>query len=87
VSRRPCSGMGWCIRTAVSRLTTRSLARSRFESVTRLSLNRPDLRVLPQMCVKPRNWNVSGLPRPRAFAITGGVPSELDQPRLLSIQL
>ena len=39
------------------------------------------------MCVKPRNWNVSGLPRPRLRSALGGVPSELDQPRLLGRQL
>ena len=33
----------------------------------RLSLNRPDFLVFAHTCVKPRNWNVSGLPRPRAL--------------------
>jgi len=41
------------------------LAGTRFESVIRLSLKRPFL-AFPQMCVKPRKRNVSGLPRPRA---------------------
>src|ERR1035441_9802149 len=58
--------MGRCIRFAISRLTASSLRRTRFESVCRVSLNRPDFRVFPQMCVNPRNWNVSGLPSPRA---------------------
>ena len=39
------------------------------------------------MCVKPRNWNVSGLPRPRASRSLGGEPPELDQARLLGVQL
>ena len=82
----PCSGMGRCIRLAISRLTASSLARIRFESVSRRSLNRPVFLVFPQMCVKPRNWNVSGLPSPRACTVAGGVPPELDQPRLLGIQ-
>ena len=63
-----------------------SLAGTRFESVMRLSLKRPFL-VFPQMCVKPRNRNVSGLPRPRAARSPGGVSAELDQPCLLGIQL
>ena len=67
-------------------MTSRSLARIRFESVMRLSLNRPFL-VFAQMCVKPRNSNVSGLPRPRASPVLGGEPPELDQPRLLGVQL
>src|ERR1700686_5085593 len=34
-------------------LTASSLARIRFESVIRLSLNRPVFLVVPQICVKP----------------------------------
>ena len=67
-------------------LTSRSLARIRFEIVIRASLKRPFL-VFAQMCVKPRNSNVSGLPRPRARSSLGGEPPELDQARLLGVQL
>ena len=35
--------------------------------VFRLTMNRPVFRVVPQMCVKPRKSNVSGLPSPRCF--------------------
>ena len=42
-----------------------SLARIRLESVLRRTQNRPRLEVA-QMCVNPRNANVSGLPSPRA---------------------
>src|SRR6267154_2130143 len=44
--------------------TSRSLAAIRFAIVLRRSANRP-ARVFPHMCVKPRNENVSGRPRPR----------------------
>src|SRR6266571_1247038 len=44
--------------------TSRSLAAIRFAIVLRRSANRPVL-VFPHMCVKPRNANVSGRPRPR----------------------
>jgi hypothetical protein len=46
-------------------LTIFSLARIRLESVLRRTQNRPRLEVA-QMCVNPRNANVSGLPSPRA---------------------
>ena len=39
------------------------------------------------MCVKPRKSNVSGLPRPPPLAVQGGEPPELDQPRLVDVQL
>jgi hypothetical protein len=45
-------------------LTILSFARIRFAIVIRLIQNRP-LLDFPQMCVKPRKSNVSGLPRPR----------------------
>lgn len=37
----------------------------RLEPVTRLSLNRP-IFVVAEICVNPRNWNVSGFPSPRS---------------------
>ena len=46
-------------------LTSLQLRPHPLRSVIRFSLNRP-LLVSAQMCVKPRNWNVSGLPRPCA---------------------
>src|SRR5947209_13840535 len=52
------------MRLRISALTDLSLARIRFLLVVRLSLNRPLLDVA-QMCVNPRNWNVSGLGSPR----------------------
>ena len=42
-----------------------SFARIRFLMVMRRSQKRPSL-VFPQMCVKPKKSNVSGLPRPRS---------------------
>ena len=41
----------------ISPLSARSFARTRFESVIRLSLKRPFL-VFAQTCVKPRNRNL-----------------------------
>ena len=52
----------------------------------RRSQNRPSL-VFPQMCVKPRKSNVSGLPRPRACRRWAAKPPELDQPGLVRVQL
>ena len=49
-------------------LTSPSLARIRFVMVLRLHQKRPSF-VLPQMCVKPRKSNVSGLPTPRVLAV------------------
>ena len=51
----------------ISVLTACSLARIFFLLVTRLSLNRPRLS-FPQMCVKPRKSNVSGLESPRLLS-------------------
>jgi hypothetical protein len=48
----------------ISVFTCFSLARSRFLSVTRCTQNRPRL-VVAQMCVNPRNENVSGFPWPQ----------------------
>jgi hypothetical protein len=67
-------------------LTAFSFARIRFFSVTRRSANRPRLS-FAQMCVKPRNANVSGLPRPRFCRTFGGEPAALDQAGLLDSQL
>ena len=39
------------------------------------------------MCVKPKKSNVSGLPRPRCCSVLGGEPAELDEPRLVGMQL
>ena len=52
----------------------------------RRTQKRPSL-ILAQMCVKPRKSNVSGLPSPRARRSRGGEPPELDQPRLVRMQL
>jgi len=52
----------------ISVFTCFSFARSRFLSVTRRTQNRPRL-VTAQMCVNPRNENVSGFPSPRAFLL------------------
>ncbi len=57
--------MGRHRRRLVSAFTSASLARARFESVFRRIQNRPLLEVA-QMCVNPRNVNVSGFPSPRA---------------------
>src|SRR5664279_3061387 len=46
--------MGRCMRFHISRLTASSLARIRFESVSRVSLNRPDFLVFPHACGKTR---------------------------------
>jgi hypothetical protein len=46
-------------------LTSRSLARIRFEIVMRRTQKRPS-RIVAQICVKPRKANVSGFPTPRA---------------------
>ena len=54
--------------------------------VTRLSLNRPFL-VFAQMCVKPRKLERLRLPVAARRSILGGEPPELDQPRLLRMQL
>ena len=62
-----------------------SFARIRFEMVMRLSQKRPSL-VFPQKCVKPRKSNVSGLPRPRAAPVLGGVAPELDEAGLVGMQ-
>ena len=63
-----------------------SLAWNFFRDVLRWIVKSPR-RVLPQMCVKPRKSNVSGL----AFTAFGSpflcVAPELDQPRLLRVQL
>ena len=85
-SHRPCTGTGSCMRSLSWSLTSRSFARIRFEIVMRLIQNRPFLD-LAQMCVKPRKSNVSGLPCPRAAPVPGGVPPELDQSRLVRVQL
>ena len=58
-------------------LTSFSFARIRFEIVMRFTQDRPPL-VVAQMCVKPGKPDVSSLP--------GGVPPELDQPRLARVQ-
>jgi hypothetical protein len=47
----------------------------------------PPAPVLPQMCVRPWKSNVSGLETPTTESVSGGEPSELDQPRLLRMQL
>ena len=52
----------------ISVFTCFSFARSRLLSVTRRTQNRPRL-VTAQMCVNPRNENVSGFPSPRAFLL------------------
>ena len=52
----------------ISVFTCFSFARSRFLSVTRRTQNRPRLETA-QMCVNPRNENVSGFPSPRAFLL------------------
>ena len=82
----PARGSGDAMRRRISVLTEISFARIFFLLVTRLSLNRPFL-VFAQMCVRPRNSNVSGLPVAAPGSILGGVPPELDQPRLLRMQL
>src|SRR5665811_1575846 len=48
----------------IKAFTSRSLAAIRLAIVFRHSANRP-ARVFAHMCVKPRNENVSGRPRPR----------------------
>src|SRR5215472_8388307 len=50
-----------CRRRLSWSLTSRSLARIRFEMVTRFSMNRP-LSVLPHACVKPRQFRFYPLP-------------------------
>ena len=52
----------------------------------RRTQNRP-LLVFAQMCVKPRKSNVSGLPIAPLLPVSGGEPPELDQPRLVRVQL
>ena len=56
--------MGRHRRRLSSAFTSASLARARLESVFRLTQNRPLFEVA-QMCVNPRNVNVSGFPSPR----------------------
>jgi hypothetical protein len=67
-------------------LTACSLARRRLALVSRRTMNLPFL-VLPQQCVKPRKSKVSGLPCPSAASVLPGEAPELDQPRLLRVQL
>jgi hypothetical protein len=79
------TGTRRCRRRMIWSLTCFSLARIRFESVFRRIQNRP-LRAVAQICVIPRNWNVSGFPSPRAARSRGGAPPELDQPGLVRVQ-
>src|SRR4051794_37103791 len=76
--------MGRYRRCTSSYLTWWSFARIRFEIVMRRSAKRP-LLVFPQICVKPKQSKVSGLPRPAALAV-GRRTAQLDQPRLVGMQ-
>ena len=44
-------------------------------------------RVFPQMCVNPRNRNVSGLQDPARGPLLSGEPADPDQARLLGMEL
>jgi hypothetical protein len=75
----------------IKAFTSRSLAAIRLAIVFRRSANRP-ARVFAHMCVKPRNENVSGRPRPGPAqapspAVLDGEPPKLDQARLLGVEL
>ena len=60
-SHLPCSGMGCSMRRRSPSLISRSCAHRRSRRLLRRIWNRPR-RVRPQMWVKPRKSNVSGLP-------------------------
>ena len=67
-SHMPWSGTGSCRRRSSPALSLASFAVSRFLSVIRRTQNCPRL-LIAQMCVNPRNANVSGFPAPRAFRL------------------
>ena len=69
-----------------SSLTARSFACIRFVIVTRLSLKRPVF-VFAHACVKPRKLERLRPTEPAPYSVHGGVPPELDQARLLGVQL
>jgi hypothetical protein len=46
-------------------------------------MNRPVFRVFPQMCVKPRKSNVSGLALAKLLPFFGGMAPKLNQARLV----
>ena len=82
----PLPGSGSCRRRRSSALTSLSFACNLFRIVCRSTVNRP-FRFFPQMCVKPRKLNVSGFPCPRACRFSAAIRAELEQPRLLGMQL
>ena len=62
------------------------MARTRFESVIRLSLNRPDFLVFAHDVREAEELERLRLAEATRPAIAGGEPPELDQPRLLGVQ-
>ena len=67
-------------------LTCFSFARTRLEMVIRLS-QKPPLLPFPQICVKPKKSKGVRLPEKLGCSVVGGEPPELDQPRLVGMQL
>ena len=74
------------MRRRSSAFTSLSFACNLLRIVCRSTVNRP-FRFFPQMCVKPRKLNVSGFPSPARSPVLGRERPELDQPRLLGVQL
>src|SRR2546428_14182978 len=73
-----------CRRRRSSALTSPSFARNLVRIVCRSTVNFP-ARVFTQLCVKPRKLKVSGLPAPTPVPV--GEPTELDEARLVRVQL
>ena len=66
--------------------TSCNLARSRLFADCRFTMTPTFPCLRPQMWVKPRNVNVSGLPTPRFCRSSACEPSEFEQSRLLGVQ-
>ena len=86
-SQAPCAGIDAWSRCRSSALIAKSLARRRLLMVCRSRRNLPALD-FPQICVKPRNENVSGLGSPRLSRnVAANRPNWMWSARLLWMQL
>jgi len=78
----PKSATDRCLRLRSSSFSAFSLAESRLWMVLRKTRNLPRFQVCPEMWVKPRKLNVSGLPSPRSFRALSSATSRRFIPAL-----